>query len=466
MTDVTRALADFASELTLADVPAASVDRVRDAVVDSVGCALFGRDLPWVEATRAFAAELGGANGGAAAVWGTGMLLPAANAAMVNGTATHSFELDDLHASGVIHPGAEIIPAVLALAEREGASGARALEAICAGYEVGCRVGAATGPEQLRRGWHPSATSGAVGAAAGAARLLRLDRERTLHAIAIGATQASGLMSAQYGATVKRWHLGRSAQAGVYAALMAAHGLTGARQALEAPYGGFVAAFAPDSDAEAIARGLGERWEIDRVGFKVHSCCGSSQTAVEAVLRLAREHELQADEVAEVEAALSTSSFLHVGWPYAPESVTTAQMNLSYAVAAALVDGAVFVDQFRPERLDDPRLLDVVGRVRCRADEEIDALGPDLRHTARVTIRVRGGEELRAEVRHRPGSDGAPVATERLQEKFHRLVGGAVEGAETLRRRLWSLEQEERLDGVIALMAGERNDTGGEVVLT
>jgi 2-methylcitrate dehydratase PrpD len=420
---VTEQLAEFVESFTIEDLPSGSYDLVKMALKDSLGCAIYGSQLPWVEATRDFASELGEAgNASSATVWGAGQRLPAANAAMVNGTATHAFELDDLHATAVIHPGAEIIPAVLALAEGTSASGRSVVESIAAGYEVGCRVGAATGPEQLKRGWHPSATSGAVGAAAAAAKLLGLTGEQTLHAIAIGATQASGLMSAQYGASVKRWHLGRASQAGVYAALMASHGLTGARSALESSYGGFVAAFAPESDPARIVEGLGEQWEIDRVGFKAFSCCGSSQTSVEAVRQLMRENPVEADRVTRVDVRLSTSSALHVGWPYEPNGQTAAQMNLPYAVAAQLTDGEVFVDQFAPERIEDPYLVELSRKVVCTADPHIDELGNPLRHTAKVTIYLEDQQPLSREVRHRPGSHEEPLGDDRVEEKFRRLV--------------------------------------------
>lgn len=424
--NVTQQLAEFVEDFAMEDLPSNSYARIKMALKDSLGCAMYGSQLPWVVATRNFAAELGEAtNANSAAVWGTSQRLPAANAAMVNGTGIHAFELDDLHATGVIHPGAEIIPAVLALAEGISVSGRSVLESIAAGYEVGCRVGVATGPEQLRRGWHPSATSGAVGAAAAAAKLLGFTAEQTLHAIAIGATQASGLMSAQYGASVKRWHLGRASQAGVYAALMASHGLTGARSALESSYGGFVSTFAPDSDPVDILEGLGERWEIERVGFKAYSCCGSSQTSVEAVRQLMRENQVEADKVTKVDVRLSTSSALHVGWPYEPNGQTAAQMNLPYAIAAQLVDGEVFVDQFSPERIEDPHLIELSQKVTCTADPHIDALGASLRHTAKVTIHSEGQQPLSTEVRHRPGSHEEPLSDTRMEEKFNRLVASA-----------------------------------------
>src|SRR5262249_30113954 len=154
------------------------------------------------------------------------------------GTQVQGFELDDVHRQGVLHVGAVTLPGVIAVAESHASlSGRDLLTAAVAGYEIGPRVGLCMGPEHIGQGWHSGATVGVFSAAAGAARALSLTPDQTVHALGIGGTQSAGLMAAQYGAMVKRMHAGRSAQSGLYGALLAKQGFTGIADVFEAPYG-------------------------------------------------------------------------------------------------------------------------------------------------------------------------------------------------------------------------------------
>ena len=252
--------------------------------------------------------------------------------------------MDDLHRVGVIHPGAEAIPAADAGSARGKVDGERFLTAMVAGYEVGCRVGMTGGASQLRRGFHPSATSGTFAAGAAAAKMLQLDPVKTLHTLGIAGTQAAGLMAAQHSSMVKRMHPGRSAQAGVYGALLANKGFTGIEDVLEASYGGFCSTFC-DNPNLYLDRGSGERFETLNVGCKPYPCCGSNHTSIDA-LKILRDHsEVNAENVDKIRIRTTRATKLHVGWPYEPKSMTTAQMNLPFCVAALLHDRDFFVDQ-------------------------------------------------------------------------------------------------------------------------
>ena len=177
-------------------------------------------------------------------MWGTTRKLSAPHAALVNGTQVQGFELDDVHRAGVLHVGAVVLPALISITElKRGMSGREFLTAAVAGYEIGPRVGLCMGPEHIAQGWHSGATLGVFSAAAGAARGLRLNVDKTVHALGIAGTQAAGLMAAQYGAMVKRFHAGRSSQSGLYGALLAQAGFTGIVNVLESEYGGFCTTF-------------------------------------------------------------------------------------------------------------------------------------------------------------------------------------------------------------------------------
>ena len=268
----TSRLAEFVAELRFEQIPPEVIERIKLLILDSLGCAIFGAQLPW---SRILIDTLAGLDGTAScAVWGTGQRLSAPHAALANGALVQSFELDDVHRQGVLHAGAVALPPLVAIAEtRRGTSGRDFLTAAVAGYEVGPRVGQCMGPEHLVQGWHSGATVGVFAAAAAAASALRLPKEQVTHALGIAGTQSSGLMAAQFGAMVKRMHAGRAAQSGLYAAMLAERGFTGITDVFENPYGGFCTTFSRSTDRfdlEQLSSGLGERYETMRISIKLY----------------------------------------------------------------------------------------------------------------------------------------------------------------------------------------------------
>jgi 2-methylcitrate dehydratase PrpD len=265
----TRGIADFVTGLRYEDVPAEVIARIKLLMLDSLGCALYGAELPWSRILMETLAETDTSTG--VSVWGTKRRLSAPHAALVNGTLVQGFELDDVHRVGVLHVGAVTLPALFAVAEmRPGMSGREMLAAAVAGYEIGPRVGMCMGQEHIGQGWHSGATVGVFSAVAGAARALRLMPEQAVHAIGVAGTQSAGLMAAQFGAMVKRMHAGRSSQSGLYGALLAERGFTGIVDVFENPYGGFCSTFSRSTDRFDLAEltsGLGERWETMRVAL-------------------------------------------------------------------------------------------------------------------------------------------------------------------------------------------------------
>jgi aconitate decarboxylase len=353
----TQTLAHYISGLSYRQIPQAVVSHVKLCLIDSFGCALFGSTLPWGKIITSFAKEMGKGKG--SLIWGDGAEVPSTSAPLANGTLIHSFEMDDLHRVGVIHPGAEAIPAADALVRRAGnVDGKRFLTAVIAGYEVGCRVGMTGGASQLRRGFHPSATSGTFAAGAAAAKMLQLNPVKTLHALGIAGTQAAGLMAAQHASMVKRMHPGRSAQAGVYGALLAAKGFTGIEDILEAPYGGFCSTFCDNPNLSHLTQDLGKRFETLNVGCKPYPCCGSNHTSLDALKRILLDHpEVNAENVDKIRIRTTRATKLHVGWPYEPNSMTTAQMNLPFCVAVLLHDRDFFVDQVTKKSIRSEAIL-------------------------------------------------------------------------------------------------------------
>ena len=418
----TRTLAEYIAGLSYKDIPQEVVSHIKLSFIDSLGCALFGSTLPWGKIITSFTKELGKGKG--ALIWGDGAEVPSTSAPLANGTFIHSFEMDDLHRVGVIHPGSEAIPAADALVRHVGAvDGKRLLTAVVAGYEVGCRVGMTGGAAQLRRGFHPSATSGTFAAGAAAAKMLRLNPDKTVHALGISGTQAAGLMAAQHSSMVKRMHPGRSAQAGVYGALLAAKGFTGIEDVLEAPYGGFCSTFIDNPNLSHLTDRLGERFETLNVGFKPYPCCGSNHTSIDALKKILREHpEVGAANVEKIRIRTSRVTKLHVGWPYEPKSMTTAQMNLPFCVAVLLHDRDFFVDQVTEKSIRRPDILATTKRIEVIEDSQFDLLGDEGRHGVDVEVELRDGKSHREKVLHAKGSDKHPMQREEVLQKFRLLA--------------------------------------------
>src|ERR1043166_1068722 len=275
-TAVTPKLGAWVSELKLADVPADVMAHIKTCLLDALGCGLFGAVQPWGEIAGNVAVSMSG--GGTCSLFARAEKVGPGDAALANGTAIHGFELDDAHVSSSHHPGAVTVPAVLAVAEARGASGADVLAALAAGYEVGLRLGVCAGVSHSTSGFHVTGTVGTFGAAAGAARVLKLSPGPTAHALGIGGTQAAGLYSARTGAMTKRFHAGRASQSGVMAALLAEHGFTGSLEVIEAAFGGFMSTLHGQFPPDTILQDLGARWETARVGLKPYASCASSHT--------------------------------------------------------------------------------------------------------------------------------------------------------------------------------------------
>ena len=337
----TRRIAEFVSALSYERIPAEVRERIKLLILDSLGCAIYGTDLEWCRILRETCAGLDATR--TTSVWGTRERLSSPHAALVNGTLVQSFELDDVHRQGVLHVGAVTLPALIAVAESHAdLSGRDFLAAAVAGYEIGPRVGMCMGQEHIGQGWHSGATVGVFSAAAGAARGLRLTPEQTVHALGIAGTQSAGLMAAQFGAMVKRMHAGRSSQSGLYGALLAQRGFTGIVDVFEAPYGGFCTTFSRSHDRFNLAElsaGLGERFETMRISLKFYSCVGSNHTTLDAIRDIRARRPFALDELDKIVVHGSQVTVDHVGWPYRPDSMTTAQLNLPFCVATLLDRG-------------------------------------------------------------------------------------------------------------------------------
>ena len=333
-------------------------------------------------------------------------------AALVNGTAAHTLELDDIYAPGLFHPGAPVIAAVLAVADQLGVTFGRLLRAVVVGYEVGGRLSADLGPTHYRH-WHTTGTAGAVAAAAAVADLYELNEERLAHALSLAATTCGGVQQTfRSDAAGKPLHSGAAAQAGVVAAAAARGGVTGAADVLEGPAGFAAATGTTTAWAASRSNGAGPL-VIERITVKPYQCCGHTFAAIDAALELraagidlARIEQIEIDTYS---AAVTTAGIA------APSTDAERRFSLAHLVVTGLALGAG--DMFSDAAASDPTVQRLVPRVHLAVDEEYDARFP-ARRGARVRVVFADGGEKMCDVPDRSGSPERPLSAGRLADKF------------------------------------------------
>jgi 2-methylcitrate dehydratase PrpD len=367
---------------------------------------------------------------GQAAVFGEAARFAPAGAALLNGAFAHSLDFDDTHAAGSLHPGAPVIPAALAAAEMVGAKGADVIAAIVAGYEVTNRLALALpAGDHYDRGYHPTATCGAFGAAAAAARVFGLDAAKIEDAFGIALSQAAGsLQFLANGAWTKRWQVGWSAMAGLSAALLAREGFRGAAAAFEGK-AGFLSAYAPKPVPGRAVEGLGSTYELMETAVKPYPSCRYGHASVDAALMLRAEHGLRAEEIEGVTMGLPAKGMLLVGAPLAykqnPQNIVDGQFSGPFVVACALAHGHFGWDSYA--RMDEPVLRALMPKVVCVEDADAEAEFPR-NMSGKLTVRARGREFTRF-VAVPKGEPGNFLTEAELRAKFHGLAD-AVLGAE------------------------------------
>lgn len=454
LANATRDLANFAANITFDSVPSDVVRRLKTSVLDSIGCCLFGATLPWTQRVQKMVEREEAKP--VAAMFGTGRKTSVGGAVLVNATAGHAFELDDIHKESIVHPGSIALPVVLAFAQAQsGRTGRDVLAAMAAGYEIGARVGNAATMSLFFRGFHPQGTSGVFVAAATASHMLGLNALQMQHALGIVGSQAGGLMAAQEGAMVKRFHSGRAAQSGVYSATLAADGFTGILDVLEASYGGYLSSYSETPNPARLTDGLGVEWETAKIGYKPHASVTSIHAALDALVHLMKTHQLTPDDVVQVRVGVSHMTYVHCAWDYKAQGVTAAQMNLYYGLAVVAYDGVAFVRQYREDRLADPKLLEFIKRIEAYEDPEIDAMGAAYRHAARVSVTTRSGATHSFEILNRRGSPENPLTPEDVEYKFRNVVESCLSPAQINQvvELVDALDRQDNLYELIALLA-------------
>lgn len=384
---------------------------------------------------RALAEDIG--RGRARLALGTAATTRAA--ALINGTASHTAEVDDIFKHAIYHPGAPTIAAALAMAQDHRSSGAAFLRGVVIGYEVSTRIGAALGRAHYKY-WHNTGTVGVFGAAAAASAIAGLSGEQSAHALATSATFAAGLQQAfRMDSMSKPLHAGRAAEGGVLAAVMAAQGVTGSLDVIDGEVGlGRAMSDGPDW-AQAVAT-LGHAFHITQMTFKSHACCGHTFAPIDGALTLQARHGIAAADIARVHIATYQPA-LDVACNRDPQTAPEARFSLPYVVATALLHGSVRLAAFTLERLADPTIRALMARIEVTVDPALDAAFPAQR-AARVTIDTRDGQRHEYLQPNRKGDPEEPLSDEALSDKFMELASPVLGDApaRALLTRLWALD--------------------------
>ena len=365
-------------------------------------------------------------------------------AALINGSAAHTAEFDDIFRDGIYHPGAPTIAAALALGHSKNISGTEFLRAVVVGYEISTRIGAAMGRAHYKY-WHNTGTIGCFGAAAACSEVLELDKERFAHALATVATFAAGLQQAFRMASMsKPLHAGHAAEAGLTAALAAAEGVTGSLDILEGE-AGLGRAMSDNPDWQRGIATLGRDFHITRMTFKNHGCCGHTFAAIDGALELKKKMGVTVEDIERVEVATYRAALEVAGYEN-PATPAEGRFSLKYVVASGLAHGNVRLAAFEQDRLNDAKTKQLMQKIYVRLDPELDAAFPGKR-AARVAIQARNGKRDEYLQPTRKGDPDMPLSDAELDDKFLELAAPVI-GDKAARKRLAdlrSLESASRL---------------------
>jgi len=440
----TQSLARFITESRFEALPEALRHEGRRSILNHIGCALgVARDPAVVTALEIMRESSGKA---VASVYGQREKLGVMEAAFVNAIASNLLDYDDTHLRTVIHPSAPVAPAVFALAEETGATGAEVLHAFLLGGEVACRIGNAVSPGHYARGWHITASTGVFGAAAAAARLLRLSAEQTADALGIAASQ-SGSIVENLATAAKNIGVGNAARNGILAARFAARGYRAAPLSIEGPLG-WARAMGDEAQVKEITEGLGQRWEIACNTYKPYAAGIVFHAVIDACLELRETLGAMVAQIARVTVA--GDALLLARGDRVVRNERDTRVSIHHCAAIALALGRADVADFEMPAVQDAELA----ALRAKVVAECDASLP--RGAARVTIALANGSTHQAYVEHPRGSAERPLSDAELAAKYraNAVLGGMTSDVEAQIAALWALDQAPSTAPLMALLRG------------
>ncbi|QWE19262.1 MmgE/PrpD family protein [Polynucleobacter corsicus] len=451
---LSKALATFASELKIGDIPQEVIARTEDLLVDWFGSAIAGKGSRPVETMTQFAQNMGGfnaANPGSAEILISRKSSSPFLATLANAAASHVAEQDDVHNGSVFHPGTVVFSAALATAQTIGASGEDLLVAAVAGYEVGIRVGEFLGRSHYKT-FHTTGTAGTLAAAAAVGHLLKLNPTQMLHAFGSAGTQSAGLWEfLRDAADSKQLHTAHAASTGLMSAYLAQSGFTGAEHILEGKQG-LAAGMSSDADPSKLIDRLGSRWTIAETSFKYHASCRHTHPAADALLQVMLAHHLKPSDITKVETMVHQGAIDVLGPVTDP--VTVHQSKFSMGTVLALIAHYQFAGlQEFDQHFHDQAICAFRDRVTMVLDPEVDGAYPQ-RWIGKVKVYLNSGEVLEGRVDEPKGDPGNTLSRAEITDKAMRLAafsGGASPNEMSAAiERLWNIRKESKIGMLIS----------------
>jgi 2-methylcitrate dehydratase PrpD len=419
--DLAERFAKYALGIAYEAIPAKTIATAKKFFLDTLGVGLAGSSAAGVNEVVDLVREWGGRPESTIMVFGEHG--PSPLAALANSVMFHARDFDDTHDAAVVHANTPVLPAILAVAEKRGSvDGKELIAAACASIDIACRLGMSIGRVSRPTGikWIRTAVCGAFGAVVGAGRVMGLDSEGLLNAMGILLSSVAGTRQVVTdSALTKRMQPGLMCQAAVQAVHLAARGVRGCRQVFEGPYGFFRLYWDNLYDAEVLTDGLGTRFEVDGLSFKPYPCCRYTHGAIDAALGCMKRHKIPVERVDRVHVHVVNHSFYDmVSRPFEIRGNPTVdgQFSIPYTVAAAILDGKVFIDSFDPGKVTDPRYGEMAGRVFVHRD--LECRGPGTLGPVTVEIGLQDGTCVSETILEFKGHPDNPMNSEECRAKF------------------------------------------------
>jgi 2-methylcitrate dehydratase PrpD len=427
MSSVADFLASRVVALEWGDLPPLAIETAKLGVLDTIGVTYAGADETSTQSLISALTEAGGGQltPGRVTVFSHHAKTTALDAALLNGTAAHALDFDDCNNTMGGHPSAPIVPAIWALAEERGLSGRDLLLAYIAGVEVETKVGMAVNFHHYEKGWHPTATLGTVGAAAACGKLLQLTHTQVTHAIALSTSMASGI-KANFGTPTKPFHVGQSARQGLFAALLAKSGLEANPDAFEHRQGfGPVFNGVGLFDWSKVEQHWAAPWDLVEPGlaFKQHPCCASTHPAIDALMMLMSEHNLQAKDIQKIVSYTHPRRLAHTNRPN-PTTGLDGKFSVQYVLARAALAGLVSVHDFTDQAVVDDETRQLMERIIALPDPKADMSSYE-HFYAHVEVVTTSGKSLSKSIDRPIGRDrDHPLPEGALERKFMSCTQG------------------------------------------
>lgn len=447
---MTERFAGFVENFSYEQLPPAVISRTKEVIYDGIGSLLSATALRYdiCGVLSHFVSETGGRP--ESQVFGTGLRTNCVTAALVNGALAYYCDIESHHPGAIMHAFAVVAPAAFAVGEKLGRPGRDVLSAIVVGIDVACRVSyALSGPALYARGFHPTCVAGTFGSMAAAGRLFGLKGRALLHAFGLAGTEASGLLAWVSDPTEhsRPFNMGLASRHGVFAAQLAACGFGGPPAIFEGKYP-LGQAFTGEWREAELFEGLGQRFKVMEIYFKLYACCAFIHPALDGLLDIMQSERVQADEIASISLRFPKSGYKVI------DNNALRSHCAQYVLALAAYRGRVdFYDILHDQR-SDPRIGSLSGRVEVLGDEEMDRTYPDLYRSV-VNVETRAGGRHVRDIVHPKGSPENPVSRAILEEKFDTLTRGLLDRphAVEIARAIERMEELDNIRSLTSLLA-------------